>query len=314
MDLKRPPSQKHCTIVFMKLAMIGLGRMGGNMVRRLLRAGHEVVVYDRDPAAVQQISTEGAIGASSLADLASKLTAPKVAWMMVPSGGPTEGLTTELSSLFSAGDVVVDGANSNWKDSVRRAKSLEEKGILWVDAGTSGGVWGLENGYCLMVGGTPEAFAIVEPALKSLAPEEGYSHVGKPGAGHYVKMVHNGIEYGLLQAYAEGFELLRTSPFSPNLHTIAKLWGKGSVVRSWLLELAERAFGADPELQQIKGYIDDSGTGRWTVEASIEQSVPAPVLTLSLQMRFRSRQDDSFGAKVIAALRNQFGGHAVKKG
>jgi 6-phosphogluconate dehydrogenase len=233
---------------------------------------------------------------------------------MVPAGAPTEMPLTELSGHFGAGDVIVDGANSHWKDSVRRAKQLESKGILWVDAGTSGGVWGLDNGYCLMVGGTPEAFAIVEPALVTLAPPDGYAHVGPAGAGHYVKMIHNGIEYGMLQAYAEGFELLKTSPFKPDLGAVSKLWGKGSVVRSWLLELASRAFEADPSLETIKGYVDDSGTGRWTVEASVEQSVPAPVLTLALQARFRSRQDDSFSAKVIAALRNQFGGHAVKKG
>ncbi len=298
----------------MKIAIVGLGRMGGNMVRRLLRGGHEVVAFDRDPQAVEALVKEGAIGASSLPDLASKLEAPKVAWMMVPAGVPTEMLTTELTSLFSAGDVIVDGANSHWKDSVRRAKQLEAKGILWVDAGTSGGVWGLDNGYCLMVGGTPEAFAIVEPALATLAPPDGFAHVGPAGAGHYVKMIHNGIEYGMLQAYAEGFELLKTSPFKPDLGAVSKLWGKGSVVRSWLLELASRAFEADPSLETIKGYVDDSGTGRWTVEASVEQSVPAPVLTLALQARFRSRQDDSFSAKVIAALRNQFGGHAVKKG
>ena len=298
----------------MKIAIVGLGRMGGNMVRRLLRGGHEVLAFDRDPQAVEALVKEGAIGASSLPDLASKLEAPKVAWMMVPAGVPTEMLTTELTSLFSAGDVIVDGANSHWKDSVRRAKQLEAKGILWVDAGTSGGVWGLDNGYCLMVGGTPEAFAIVEPALATLAPPDGFAHVGPAGAGHYVKMIHNGIEYGMLQAYAEGFELLKTSPFKPDLGAVSKLWGKGSVVRSWLLELASRAFEADPSLETIKGYVDDSGTGRWTVEASVEQSVPAPVLTLALQARFRSRQDDSFSAKVIAALRNQFGGHAVKKG
>lgn len=284
------------------------------MVRRLLRGGHEVVAYDRDPQAVEALAKEGAIPASSLADLASKLEGPKVAWMMVPAGAPTEMLLTELAGHFGAGDVIVDGANSHWKDSVRRAKQLESKGILWVDAGTSGGVWGLDNGYCLMVGGTPEAFAIVEPALATLAPPDGYAHVGPAGAGHYVKMIHNGIEYGMLQAYAEGFELLKTSPFKPDLGAVSKLWGRGSVVRSWLLELASRAFEADPSLETIKGYVDDSGTGRWTVEASVEQSVPAPVLTLALQARFRSRQDDSFSAKVIAALRNQFGGHAVKKG
>lgn len=298
----------------MKIAMIGLGRMGANMTRRLLRAGHDVVAFDREPQAIDAIVREGAEGAASLAELCAKLEGPRVLWMMVPAGAPTEVLFAELTALLSAGDVLIDGANSHWKDSVRRARQLEAKGVRWLDVGTSGGVWGLENGYCLMVGGAEDAFEIARPALEALAPREGLAHVGPAGAGHYVKMVHNGIEYGMLEAYAEGFELLRTSPFKPDLGAISKLWSHGSVVRSWLLELATRAFEADPQLETIKGYVDDSGTGKWTVEASLEQSVPAPVLTLALQARFRSRQEDSFAAKMIAALRNQFGGHAVRRG
>jgi 6-phosphogluconate dehydrogenase len=297
----------------MDIALIGLGRMGSNMVKRLLRGGHRVVCYDRNQAAAQELAPHGAVPATSLADLVSKLPSPRVVWSMIPAGTPTESTIQELATLVSKGDLIVDGSNSNWKDSVRLAAQLKEMGIIWLDAGTSGGVWGLENGYCMMVGGTPEAYAIAEPALKTLAPPDGVSLVGPAGAGHYTKMIHNGIEYGLLQAYAEGFELLRTSPFSPDLHGVAKLWGKGSVVRSWILDLAERALADDPQLAKIKGYVDDSGMGKWTAQAAIEQNVPAPTLTMSLHMRFRSRQDDSFAGKVIATIRNQFGGHAVKK-
>ncbi len=297
----------------MELGLIGLGRMGHNMAERLLRGGHKVVGYDRSAEAARSLEPLGGGAATSLGDLVSKLQAPRVVWMMVPSGDPTESTMNELLKHMAPGDLLVDGANSNWKDSQRRAGIVAAKGVEWLDAGTSGGIWGLKIGYCLMVGGTEKAYAFAEPILKTLAPEEGYAHVGPAGAGHYVKMIHNGIEYGLLQAYAEGFELLKTSQFSPDLHKVSKLWNRGSVVRSWILELAERAFSEDTELKGIKGYIDDSGTGRWTVEASLEQSVPAPVLTLSLLNRFRSRQEESFGSKVIAALRNQFGGHAVKK-
>ena len=297
----------------MNIGMIGLGRMGNNMSLRLLRGGHKVVGYDRNPAAAKDLEPHGGSGATSLADMIAKLPAPRVVWMMIPAGAPTESALNELVGLMSKGDTIIDGSNSNWKDSIRRAAKLKEAGLNWLDSGTSGGVWGLENGYCLMVGGTAETFAACEPILKSLAPPNGYARVGEAGAGHYVKMIHNGIEYGLLQAYAEGFELLHTSQFKPDLHAVTHLWNQASVVRSWILELAERAFAEDKQLDGIKGYVDDSGMGKWTIEASIEQNVPAPVLALSLQMRFRSRQDDSFGAKVVAALRNQFGGHAVKK-
>jgi 6-phosphogluconate dehydrogenase len=298
----------------MRLAMIGLGRMGGNMVQRLLQGGHQVVVYDRDAEAVRTHVQLGATGANDLADLCGKLKAPRVVWVMVPAGAPVEGTLDELLRHLQKGDVVIDGGNSNYHDSLRRAERLAAAGVAFVDAGTSGGIWGLEVGYCLMVGASPEAFRLCEPVFKTLAPEDGYAHVGPPGAGHFVKMVHNGIEYGLLQAYAEGYEVLQATPeFRLDLHQIAKVWNRGSVVRSWLNELAESAFAKDPALKALRGYIDDSGEGRWTVEEAIALGVPAPVMTLALQTRFRSRQEDSFGAKVVAALRNEFGGHAVKK-
>ncbi|MEI8259256.1 MAG: decarboxylating 6-phosphogluconate dehydrogenase [Deltaproteobacteria bacterium] len=296
----------------MDIALIGLGRMGSNMVKRLLRGGHRVVAYDRDPAPAKELEKDGAVAASSLEDLVAKLPSPRVVWSMIPAGNPTESTIQKLATLLGKGDLVIDGSNSNWKDSQRLAKQLTEQGLLWLDSGTSGGVWGLENGYCLMVGGTPEAYAIAEPALKTLAPPNGCALVGPAGAGHYTKMIHNGIEYGMLQAYAEGFELLETSPFKPDLHAVSQLWLQGSVVRSWILELAERALREDAHLTHIKGYVDDSGMGKWTAMAAIEQNVPAPTLTLALHWRFRSRQTDSFSAKLIAALRNQFGGHAVK--
>ncbi len=298
----------------MRLAMIGLGRMGGNMVQRLLRGGHEVVVYDRSADAVRAHVAMGAAGAKDLADACRQLAAPRVVWVMVPAGAPVESTIDDLLPHLRKGDVVIDGGNSNYHDSVRRAKRLEAAGVAFVDAGTSGGIWGLEVGYCLMIGATPDVFRLCEPIFKTLAPEEGYAHVGPPGAGHFVKMVHNGIEYGLLQAYAEGYEVLQAKPeFRLDLHQIAKVWNRGSVVRSWLNELAERAFAKDPALKGLRGYIDDSGEGRWTVEEAIALGVPAPVMTLALQTRFRSRQEDSFGARVVAALRNEFGGHAVKK-
>ena len=298
----------------MRLAMIGLGRMGGNMVQRLLQGGHEVVVYDRSAEAVRVHVALGATGAKDLADLCGRLKAPRVVWVMVPAGQPVESTLDELLRHLAKGDVVIDGGNSNYQDSLRRAKRLGEAGIAFVDAGTSGGIWGLEIGYCLMVGAAPEAFRLCEPLFRTLAPEDGYAHVGPPGAGHFVKMVHNGIEYGLLQAYAEGYEVLQATPeFRLDLHQVAKLWNRGSVVRSWLNELAERAFAKDPSLAGLRGYVDDSGEGRWTVEEAIRLGVPAPVMTLALQARFRSRQEDSFAARVVAALRNEFGGHAVKK-
>ncbi len=297
----------------MRLAMIGLGKMGFNMTLRLIQGGHEVVAVDNNVDVAKEASKKGAIFAENVADAVTKLTAPRIAWVMVPAGAITEKVIEDVASRFSKGDIIIDGGNSNWKDDRARAEKLAQKGIHFCDAGTSGGVWGLKNGYCLMVGGEKEAVSHCEPIFKTLAPENGYAHMGKPGAGHYVKMVHNGIEYGLMQAYAEGFEIMKTSPFDLDLHKIASIWGYGSVVRSWLLELLESALAHDTELKDIKGWVEDSGEGRWTVEASIEQSVPAPVITLSLQTRFRSRQEESFTAKILAALRNQFGGHAVKK-
>ena len=296
----------------MRLAMIGLGKMGYNMTLRLVQGGHEVVAIDRNVDVARELGGKGAIFAESVAAGVATLSAPRVAWVMVPDK-VTDAVIDELAVLLSKGDVVIDGGNSNWKDSRVRAEKLAQKGILFCDAGTSGGVWGLKNGYCLMVGGSPEAVKHCEPIFKTLAPADGYAHVGPAGAGHYVKMVHNGIEYGLMQAYAEGFEIMKTSPFGLDLHKIASIWGHGSVVRSWLLELLESALKDDADLKAIKGYVADSGEGRWTVQASIDQDVPAPVITLSLQARFRSRQDESYGAKLLAALRNQFGGHAVKK-
>jgi 6-phosphogluconate dehydrogenase len=295
----------------MRLGMIGLGKMGANMTTRLLRGGHQVVAFDFNADAVKASQAEGALGAASLEDLVSKLSPPRIAWMMVPSGAPTEQTLDGLLRLMQAGDVIIDGGNSNWKDSLRRAERCKAKSVAFLDAGTSGGIWGLENGYCLMVGGDPQAVRTCEPIFTTLAPKDGYAHVGPVGAGHFSKMVHNGIEYGLLQSYGEGFEVLEKSQFKYDLHQLAKLWLHGSVVRSWLLELLERALRDDPTLRDVKGYVVDSGEGRWTVEAAIDEDVPAPVITLSLLARFASRQDESFSAKIIAALRNQFGGHAV---
>ena len=297
----------------MQLGMIGLGRMGGNMVRRLMQAGHDAVVHDRKPEAMAELTPLGAGAAKDLADLCARLQPPRVIWMMVPAGGPVDGTIAALGKHLTTGDILVDGGNSNFHDTMRRASQLRERGIELVDCGTSGGVWGLENGYCLMVGGAPEAVRRCEPLFRALAPAGGYAHVGPCGAGHYVKMIHNGIEYGMLQAYAEGYEILhRSSDFQLDLHQIAGVWNHGSVVRSWLNELAERAFAGDAELSSIKGYVEDSGEGRWTVQEAIDLNVPAPVITLSLLARFRSRQDESFSAKLIAALRHEFGGHAVK--
>jgi 6-phosphogluconate dehydrogenase len=298
----------------MKLAMIGLGRMGGNMVRRLMGGGHQLVVYDRSPEAVQEHAAKGAKGARDLADLCAQLAAPRVVWVMVPSGAPTQATIDDLAGRLAKGDVIIDGGNSNFHDTMRRGEALRAKGIDFVDAGTSGGIWGLEVGYCLMVGGPDAAVARCEPIFKTLAPPEGYLHVGPTGSGHFVKMIHNGIEYGMLQAYAEGYEILHASKdFKLDLHRIAGLWNQGSVVRSWMNELAERAFAADPDLADIRGFVEDSGEGRWTVQEAIDLSVPAPVITLALLSRFRSRQQDSFAAKVVAALRKEFGGHATKK-
>jgi len=296
----------------MKLGMVGLGRMGGNMTVRLLQHGHEVVAFDPSPEAIDRTIQAGAAGASSLQDLVSRLEAPRVVWLMVPAGEITATTVRELGGLLSSGDVVVDGGNSFYKDSLRRAGQLEAAGIRFVDCGTSGGIWGLENGYCLMVGGDRSAVKLVEPAFLALAPEGGYAHVGPSGAGHFVKMVHNGIEYGLLAAYGEGFEILQRSGFDLDLLRIASIWRYGSVVRSWLLDLLNEALEKDPQLERIKGYVEDSGEGRWTVQAAIDENVPAPVTAVALFNRFSSRQEESFSAKVIAALRNEFGGHAVK--
>jgi 6-phosphogluconate dehydrogenase len=296
----------------MKLGFIGLGRMGGNMVTRLLERGHQVVVFARKAEARAEAASKGAIPAASHAELVSKLSPPRVVWLMVPAGQAVEENIAALTPLLARGDILVDGGNSYYKDSIRRAEAARARGLRYVDAGTSGGIWGLQVGYCLMVGGEPDAVEIVEPALRDLAPEDGYLHVGPNGAGHFVKMVHNGIEYGMLQAYAEGFAILHASSFRLDLPAISTLWNHGSVVRSWLLELAERAFAADPEMRTIRGYVEDSGEGRWTVQEAIDRNVPAPVITLSLLQRLRSREGEDFGDKVIAALRNQFGGHAVR--
>ncbi len=296
----------------MRLAMIGLGRMGYNMTQRLHAGGHEVVAVDRNVDVAKELASKGAIFAEDVKQAVALLTLPRVVWIMVPVAG-TDAVIEELRTQLSPGDIVIDGGNSYWKETVVRAENLSAGGIEFCDAGTSGGVWGLQNGYCLMVGGAPNVVRHCEPIFKTLAPEGGYAHVGPVGAGHYVKMVHNGIEYGLMQAYAEGFEILKTSPFGLNLWEIAKIWLQGSVIRSWLLELLESALRADAHLESLRGYVDDSGEGRWTAQAAIDQDVPAPVILLSLLARFRSRQVDSFGAKVVAALRQQFGGHAVKK-
>ena len=299
----------------MQLAMVGLGRMGGNMVERLMRHGHKLVVYDRSAEAMAKYEKMGAAKAADLAGVVKALAAPRVVWIMVPAGDPVDETIAALQPLLSAGDVIIDGGNSNFHDSIRRGEQLAKSKIEFIDCGTSGGVWGLENGYCLMVGGTDAAVKRCEPIFTALAPENGYSHVGPIGSGHYVKMVHNGIEYGLLQAYAEGYEILHASKTFPKLDltAIANVWQHGSVVRSWLNELAASAFERDASLADLKGWVADSGEGRWTVQEAIDLDVPAPVITLSLQTRFRSRQTDSFGAKVIAALRNEFGGHAVKR-
>ena len=298
----------------MRLAMIGLGRMGGNMTERLMKGGHEVVAFDRTREVVDKYVKQGATPAYAVIDVAAQLKGPRIVWIMVPAGKPVDDTIAQLLPGLSKGDVIIDGGNSNFHDTMRRAAELQGKGIHFVDSGTSGGIWGLANGYCLMIGASPEAFKLCEPIFKTLAPPDGYAHMGPPGSGHYVKMIHNGIEYGALQAYAEGYEILHASKdFRLDLHKIAAVWNRGSVVRSWLNELAERAFEKDADLANLRGYVEDSGEGRWTVQEAIDLDVPAPVITLSLLARLRSRQQDSFSAKVIAALRNEFGGHAVKK-
>jgi len=299
----------------MEIGMIGLGRMGGNMTIRLLQGGHQVVVFARDPAKVQAAAARGAQGAESLADLARKLNPPRAAWIMLPAGEPTEAAVAGLREAFSSGDVIIDGGNSNYKESAKRATELREIGLSFLDVGTSGGIWGLAQGYSLMVGGESQAVQRLRPIFETLAPapDQGWGHVGPSGSGHFVKMVHNGIEYGLMQAFAEGFEILKSkSEFGLDNSQIAEIWRYGSVVRSWLLDLAANALKGDPSLSGIKGWVADSGEGRWTVAEAIELDVPAPVITLSLLMRFVSRQEESYAAKLLAALRGEFGGHAVE--
>lgn len=299
----------------MELGFVGLGKMGMNMVIRLRRDHdqHRVVVYDRSNDLIHQAEGHGCVGSTSLADLVSKLSAPRAVWIMVPSGAPTEETVQAVAALLKPGDTIIDGGNTRFHDDVRRAAALKPQGIHYVDAGTSGGIWGLKVGYCLMVGGEEAAVQRLAPLFKTLAPDNGWAHVGAVGAGHYVKMVHNGIEYSMMQGYAEGFELMSKSEYKLDLGRVADLWMHGSVVRSWLLELAVGALKQDPKLDQLKGYVQDSGEGRWMIADAIEKDVPVPTLTTALFTRFRSRQDQSFAEKMLAALRNAFGGHAVRR-
>ena len=323
----------------MQIGMIGLGRMGGNMVRRLMKGGHSCVVYDRGADVVAAYAKEGATPAKSLEDLVSKLQKPRAVWIMVPAGGPTESTVQALASALEAGDTIIDGGNSFFKDDVRRSKEVGKKGIHYVDAGTSGGVWGVERGYCLMVGGPKEAVSRIEPILRTLAPgkgdipatpgrdgkstaEQGYLHCGPSGSGHFVKMVHNGIEYGLMQAYAEGFDIFKNATsqelpedyrYDLNLSDIAELWRRGSVVSSWLLDLTSISLAQDPKLESYEGFVQDSGEGRWTIQAAIDEAVPAEVLSAALYARFRSRQQHTFAEKLLSAMRKQFGGHVEPK-
>ena len=299
----------------MQIGMIGLGRMGGNMVQRILNGGHEVVAFDPNEQARNTAEAAGAVTVTSIRDLASKLTSPRAVWSMVPAGDITETTINNVADALSSGDTILDGGNSNYKDSVRRAKALKERGITFLDVGTSGGIWGLAEGYSLMIGGDKDAYDRLEPIFKTLAPDpdKGYGHVGPAGAGHFVKMVHNGVEYGMMQAYAEGFELMEAKKdFDLDLVQVSEMWRHGSVVRSWLLDMTAASLKEDVKLAGIQAYVDDSGEGRWTVEESIELAVPLPVITASLQARFRSRQEQPFGAKLLAAMRNQFGGHAIR--
>jgi 6-phosphogluconate dehydrogenase len=296
----------------MQLGLIGLGRMGLNMGKRLALAGHQIVAHDLGADASRRAAEAGLTTTESLDRLVTALTQPRAVWVMVPAGAPTEHTVTALGEHLAPGDVIIDGGNTNFHDDIRRANTLEARGIHHVDAGTSGGIWGLDEGYCLMVGGDAPVCERLEPIFKALAPVDGYLRVGGHGAGHYVKMVHNAIEYGLMQAYAEGFELMCHSPFSLDLDKVAALWMRGSVVRSWLLELTARALASDPRLDGLRGYVEDSGEGRWTLSEAVEHGVPMPALTAALFTRFRSRADNPFGERLLAALRQQFGGHAVK--
>ena len=300
----------------MKIGMVGLGKMGANMTTRLLKGGHSVAAFDRNAPNVKVAVEQGAQGIETLAEMVSTLTAPRTAWVMVPAGEPTEGVITELAASFSEGDTIIDGGNSNYKDTMRRAEALSSRGVHLVDVGTSGGIWGLAEGYSMMVGGEKEAVERLTPILETLAPEpeQGWGHVGPSGSGHFVKMIHNGIEYGLMQAYAEGFEILRKKEqFDLDVHQVAEIWRFGSVVRSWLLDLTAAALEEDASLSELEGWVADSGEGRWTVAEAIDLDVPAPVITLSLLMRLVSRQDERYAAKLLAAMRAQFGGHAVKR-
>jgi 6-phosphogluconate dehydrogenase len=297
----------------MKLGLVGLGKMGAYMTERLLNDKHEVVVYDLSSDAVKNSEKKGAIGSKLLEELVSKLEKPRIVWIMVPSGKPVDETIDKLTKVMDKGDIIIDGGNSHYKDSVVRGKALADKGINFLDAGISGGIWGLKIGYCTMVGGDEKIFKYCEPIFKTLAPPNGYKYIGRSGAGHFVKMVHNGIEYGLMEAYAEGFEIMHASDYNVDLAGVANLWGQGSVVRSWLLELLADALKPDKDLSTIKDYVADSGEGRWTVDEAIERNIPAPVITQSLLVRLRSRQEESYGAKILAALRNEFGGHSVKK-
>jgi 6-phosphogluconate dehydrogenase len=297
----------------MNIGFIGLGKMGLNMVTRLQRAGHQVTAYDRSADALANATAAGCTGASSLSDLVQRLKAPRAVWVMVPSGAPTEETVQAVAALLQPDDIIIDGGNTRFHDDVRRSKELAAKKVRYVDAGTSGGIWGLQNGYCLMVGGEKEAVDRLTPIFETLAPPNGWAHVGAAGAGHYVKMVHNGIEYSLMQGYAEGFELMSKSDYRLDLARIADLWMQGSVVRSWLLELTASALKEDPRLDRLKGFVQDSGEGRWMVADAIDKNVPVPTLSAALFTRFRSRQEESFAEKMLAALRNAFGGHAVKR-
>jgi 6-phosphogluconate dehydrogenase len=297
----------------MKLGLIGLGKMGANMTQRLITHGHDVVVYDLSAAAIESSVKAGATGSSSVSELVSKLEKPRIVWMMVPAGKPVNDTIVMLMPLLEENDIIIDGGNSYYKDTRKRAEELQKLGINYLDAGTSGGIWGLKEGYCIMAGGEKKAFDVCEPVFKALAPDGGYKYIGPSGAGHYVKMIHNGIEYGMMEAYAEGFEIMHASGYDIDLGGVAELWNHGSVVRSWLLELLHSALKADNELSGVRGYVEDSGEGRWTIAEALELNVPAPVITDSLLVRLRSRQEESYGAKILAALRNQFGGHAIRK-